>query len=638
MRRFTRGHTSAHAILVALLGFAFMAPPALGQTATGQSPMLDPLVESGELPPVEERVGSEPMVITPVDGVRAYGGNLRQLYTGAGDQSWLWSFYGYEPLMRWNLEGDGVVPNVAEGYEVNDNATEFVFDLREGMKWSDGEPFTAHDLVFWAEHVQFNPNIDPIIRITAITEEDGMIVEALDDYTFKMTFDRPKAMLPFMLAGTDGLWLGTFPRHYLEQFHADFNENAEDEAVAAGFTSWEDRFVAMHDHYTNLEKPTISPWLFTRSADDTQLITLERNPYYWKIDDEGNQLPYIDASTIEVVKDFEVMLLKTLNGEVDYVGRYINTPANRAVMFENADAAGLQFFEIVQPASSPVQIHLNQTAQDPVLRELFSNRDVRIALSHALNRQEMIDMVYAGQGTPHQISPRPEETAFYDEEMGLQFTEYDPDLANQILDEAGYDQRDGNGWRLSPDGEPISFIITVRSDRQPYVDLVPFMADDWQNVGFNVQWRSIEKSAGEVFNASNQHHVQVDDGDGASMGSYIFPRSYVPLNVSKTSAWMTGWAHWAVGGSDPQEPPEWMKEAIGLYEDMQVEPDLERQADLYRQILAINKEQFTILGLGLPANTIGAHRLSNVPELAYASSSPVFPGPTQVEQFSIGAQ
>lgn len=631
-----RAKKGTYVALVSLMTCSVLAIQAHAQTATNQAPMLEPLVESGELPPVAERVGSEPLVLTPVDGVRNYGGNLRQVYSGAGDESWLWTFYTYEPMMRWNVEGNGVVPNIAEGYEVNEDATEYIFDLREGMKWSDGEPFTAHDIVFWAEHVQFNENIDPEIRLSVITPEDGMKVEAVDDYTLKMSFERPKSLLPLSLAQTSGIWIGSYPRHYLEQFHEDFNENAEAEAIEAGFTSWEERFVAMHNPFTNLEKPTINPWLFTTSADDTQIITLERNPYYWKIDDQGNQLPYIDESTLEVVEDFEVMLLKVLNGEVDYNARYVNTPANRAVMYDNAEKAGLEFFEIVDPAASQVQIHINQTAQDPVLRDLFSNRDARIALSHAIDRQEIIDIVFAGQGTPHQISPRPEETAFYDEEMGTQFTEYDPELANQILDTAGYDKRDANGWRLSPDGEPIAFIITTRADRQPYVDLLPFLAEDWQDVGFNVQWRTLEKSAKNVLRDSNQHHVLVDDGDGASMSTYVYPRAYVPLDAD--AAWMTGWVHWATGdGNDPQEPPEWMKEVISLHQQMQLEPDLERQADLYRQILEIHKQQFNILGLGLPVNRIGitTDRLRNVPDLAYASSAPLFPGPTQIEQFAI---
>lgn len=633
MRRFTRRFAYAHAVLFGLLSSAFIAPAALAQTATAQAPMLDAM----ELPSVAERVGSEPMVITPVDGVRTYGGNLRQVYQGAGDESWLQTFYHYEPLMRWNNEMSAVVPNIAEGYEVNADATEYVFDLREGMKWSDGEPFTAADIVFWANYVQFNDNIDPLVRLGFLTAADGLKVEAIDDYTVKFTFSRPKSMLPLQLATSSGIWLATYPHHYMEQFHPDFNPNAEAEAKAAGFTNWEERFMERQNIYNNLEKPVITPWVYTRRADDTELITMERNPYYWKIDDQGNQLPYLDGSTIEVVKDFEVMLLKVLNGEVDYNARYINTPNNRAVMFDNEAKAGLKFFDIVNgAAASPVQIHLNQTARDPVLKALFSNRDVRVALSVALDRQEIIDIIYAGQGTPHQISPRPEEQQFYDEEMGTQFTQYDPDMANKLLDEAGYDKRDANGWRLSPDGKPISFVITTRADRQPYVDMLPFLEENWRAIGFNVQSRALEKAAKNTMRDANEHQVLVDDGDGASMNTYVFPRAYVPLNSD--AAWMTGWVQSAVGGPDPQEPPEWMKGVIKLYEQMQVEPDLEKQAELYRQILKVHKEQFNILGLGLPVNGIGVHRLQNVPAVAYASSAPLFPGPTQVEQYAAGPQ
>ncbi|GLQ56154.1 ABC transporter substrate-binding protein [Devosia nitrariae] len=634
MRRFARRLAYSHVVLAGLLSSVLIAPSVLAQTAIAQAPMLDAMEE---LPPVADRVGSEPMVIVPVDGVRTYGGNLRQVYQGAGDESWLQTFYHYEPLMRWNNEMSEVLPNIAEGYEVNADATEYIFDLREGMKWSDGEPFTAADIVFWAEHVQFNDNIDPLFRLGFLTAEDELKVEAIDDYTVKFTFGRSKSMLPLQLATNSGIWLATYPRHYMEQFHPDFNANAEEEALAAGFTNWEERFMERHNIYNNLEKPVITPWVYTRRADDTEIITMERNPYYWKIDDQGNQLPYLDGSTIEVVKDFEVMLLKVLNGEVDYNARYVNTPANRAVMFDNEAKAGLKFFEIVNgAAASPVQIHLNQTARDPVLKALFSNRDVRIALSVAIDRQEIIDIVYAGQGTPHQISPRPEEKQFYDEEMGTQFTQYDPEMANQLLDAAGYDKRDANGWRLSPDGQPINFVITTRADRQPYVDMLPFLEEDWRAIGFNVQSRSLEKAAKDTLRNANEHHVLVDDGDGASMNTYVFPRAYVPLNAD--SAWMTGWVHWAVGGADPQEPPQWMKDVIALHEQMQVEPDLEKQADLYRQILAIHKEQFNILGLGLPVNGIGVHRLQNVPSVAYASSAPLFPGPTQVEQYAAGAQ
>lgn len=622
--------------LASLILSTALAGGALAQTATGQSPMLDDLVASGQLPPVDERVGSEPLVVTPVEGVRNYGGNLRQLYAGGGDEAVLWLFYNYEPLLRWNATADDAIPNIAESYEVNEDATVFTFDLREGMRWSDGAPFTAHDIVFFFEHVQPNTSIDPERRLQFLLN-DEVTARAIDDYTVEITFAEPKALFPILLAQPHAMWLANFPRHYMEEFHGDLNENAGALAAERGFQNWEEMFEAMSDPFQNTEKPTINPWVLTRPEADLTQVAYERNPYYWKIDDAGNQLPYIDSSTLDVVGNREVMLLRALNGEVDFIGRYINVAENRPVFFENLESAGLDYFEIVVARSSPIQVHMNRTVQDPVLREFFNNRDVRIAMSHAINREEINELIYAGQCNPaHQISPRPEEELFYDEVMGTQFTEYDPDRANELLDAAGYDQRDADGWRLSPDGEPVTIIATVRADRQPYVDMMPFLTQGWQDIGVNVEWRSLEPSAKNALRDGNGHQILIDDGDGASMGAYIFPRVYVPLHPD--SAWMTGWVHWAVGGSDPVEPPQWMQDVIATYEEMQREPDLERQYELYREILAVHRDQFNVPGVCLPSNNLGFHttRLRNVPDVMHGGTVNLgFPGPSAPEQYSI---
>lgn len=610
---------------------------AIAQVATGQAPMLDALVASGDLPPVAERVGSEPMVITPVDGVRNYGGNLRQTYAGAGDESWPDSMIGYQQnLVRWNSNADGVEPNLAESWEVNDDATEFVFHLREGARWSDGEPFTSKDIMFWFNHAQFNQELSVDVRVEFLSPDDGLAVEAIDDYTVKFTFAEPKALFLILMAQPYGGKVSGLPAHYMSQFHIDTNPNADAEAVAAGFQNWIERFNSVVETWENPDMPNMLPWVLTDQSDGTSFIRMERNPYFWQVDDQGNQLPYIDTVTFEIVENYEVMLLKALNGELDYIARYINTDENRPVLIENEDRANLEFFEMVMARASDTQIHVNQTVQDPVLRELFTNRDARIAMSIAIDREEIIDLVYQGQGRPHQVSPRPEEVAFYDEEMGTQFTEYDPDRANEILDSLGYDKRDSNGWRLSPDGKPVSFVITLRNDRQPYVDMTPFIAEDWRDIGLNVEWRAIEKSAKNAFRDSNQHHVLIDDGDGASMGAYIFPRAFVPLHPD--AAWMTGWVQWVLsGGAQGEEPPEHIKEQIALNEQMQREPDLEKQANLYRQILANAKERFNQFGINLPVSRFAAHsrNLKNVPDVAHAGTYALaFPGPTLPQQFS----
>ncbi|MCE0504118.1 ABC transporter substrate-binding protein [Roseivivax sp. GX 12232] len=621
--------------LAALL--ASTGTAALAQSATGQAPMLDALVESGDLPPVAERVGTEPFVHAPVEGVRSYGGTLRQLYSGGGDEAVLWLFYGYEPLLRWNQDADGVVPNIAESYEVNEDASVFTFDLREGMRWSDGHPFTAHDIVWFFDHVQPDENIDPTNRLQFLVNQE-VSARAIDDYTLEITLGQSNAMFPILLAQPHANWLANYPPHYLEQFHGGFNDDAGALAAEEGYQSWYEMFQDKLDPFQNIDKPTINAWVLTRPESDPTQVEYARNPYYWKVDDEGNQLPYIDGAVMEIVENREVMLLKAVNGEVDWIARYINTAENRPVFFENIERADLDYFEIVVARSSPIQIHMNRTAQDPIVRKVLNDRDVRIAMSHAIDREEISQLIYAGQCSPaHQTSPRPEEAAFYDEEMGTQFTEHDVARANQLLDEAGYDQRDSKGWRMTPDGEPIAMIATVRADRQPYVDMMPFLTEAWQEIGLNVEWRSVEKSAKNAFRDSNQHHILIDDGDGASMGAYIFPRAYVPLHPD--SAWMTGWVHWATGvGSDPQEPPAWMKEVISLHQAMQKEPDLDRQNQLYRDILAIHKEQFNVPGICLPANNIGFHtkRLRNVPDVLHGGTVNLgFPGPAAPEQFAI---
>ena len=630
----SRGLCSAACSVGAIL---WLSAAAWGQTATGQSPMLDAQVSSGALPPVAERVGDEPLVMTPLDGVRNYGGNLRMFYSGAGDESWLRSFYGYENLVSWDSASGGVVPDAAKSWDVAEDGKSITFHLRKGMKWSDGEPFTAEDIAYWINHVQNQTDIDPESKSDFIKPDDGASAEVIDPETVVIRFEKPKAMFLTLLTQYEGVASVMSPKHYLEQYNIDTNPKADDEAKAAGFANWADRYNQMSSVFLNPKLPTILPWLYDGRADDQRQFTLTRNPYYWKIDDQGNQLPYIDTSTNEVVQNTEVMLLKALNGEIDFIGRYINTDENRPVFFDNEQRAGLKFFEVPENNATGVQIHLNLTDKNPDLRKFFDTRDVRVAMSVAIDRQQIIDQIYGGQGEPNQVSVRPEETAYYDEELAKQYTEFDPDKANELLDKAGYDKRDANGWRMTPDGKPLYMIATVRADRQNYVDMLPFIVDDWRKVGLNVDWRSVDKAAKNALRDANGTDILLDDGDGAGVYTYIFPRAYVPLHSD--AGWAPAWVHYVTGvGSDPEQPPENIQKVIDLYKQMQAEPDLKKQSDLYRQLLAQAKANFNQIGISTPPNRFGAVtvRMHNVPEVTPPGSGPLsFAAFTQPEQFSI---
>ncbi|HTJ57922.1 MAG TPA: ABC transporter substrate-binding protein [Devosiaceae bacterium] len=623
-------------VLLTAGAFALGGGSAVAASATGQSPILEKLVAAGELPPVAQRVGDNPLVVKPVDGVMNYGGTLRMLFTGASDVSWVQTFLGYDGLVRWDHKVENVEPDLAASWTVSDDARVYTFTLRKGVKWSDGQPFTSHDVAFWFAHAQFNKAVDPNYRPRFIDPADKLKVETPDDNTVRLSFERPKALLLYQLATPDGEALTNFPEHYLRQFHIDFNPDADKEAKAQGFQDWADRFNKKMNAWFNPEKPTLFPWRVVTPITDTQNFTLERNPYFWKVDPAGNQLPYIDKIDNQIVGDKEVMLLKALNGEVDYIGRYINTLPNKAVFVENQKRNNLEFFKIVDAAPSYVTLHLNETDRNPAVRAAFRDKQFRIALSYAINRQEIIDLIFAGQGEPYQIAPRP-ESEFYNEEMAKQYTKFDPDLANKMLDEAGYDKRDANGWRLTPDGKELSFVMTVRGDRQPYVDLAPLLVGYWKDVGVNVDFRVMEKSAYLNQRNNNQHDGIIEDGDGGMIDAFLFPRAYIPLHPD--AAWGTGWINYQLKqGPDQEPPPPFLQRGLDLFDKMQGTADPKQQKDYFRQLLAVAKDNFMSMGIGLPIPGYGLHtaRLHNVePQEVINSWTFAYPGPSTPAQWSI---
>ncbi|HEY4201807.1 MAG TPA: ABC transporter substrate-binding protein [Devosiaceae bacterium] len=625
------GRFGALAILTASL---LMPTMALAQTATGQAPMLDELVKTGKLPPVADRVGPEPLVLTPVDGVRSYGGKLRAPLNGAGDFSHLRKFLGYDNLVSWDVMAQNVVPNLAKSWDISPDGKTYTFHLRKGVKWSDGEPFTSADIMFWYDDVMQNDQINPDLRQTSFMA-GGKIV-APDDETVQFVFEKPNAMLLYTLATVGPDMVAYFPAHYLKQFLPKYNPDADKQAKAEGLSGWSLKFENMAYFYLNPERPVLFPWKVDRPLTDPQEVTFVRNPYYWKIDDQGNQLPYIDEVDNEVIADTEVMLLKALNGEFDYIARYVNTLANKPVMVENEDRAGFTFFDIVEAAPTYATIDLNMTDQNPALAKFFSDKNVRIALSHGIDRQKIIDLVYAGQGEPYQVAPRP-ESEFYDESMAKQYTEYDPDLANKMLDEAGYDKRDGDGYRLGADGKPISWIMTVRNDRQPFLDLAPLLMEDWQALGLEVDFRAMEKTAYLNQRDNNQHDGIIEDGDGGMIDALIFPRAYAP--IQSDGAWGTAWVmYYTKTGPDQKAPPPEFQKAVDLWDQMRTTGDTAKQKDLFRQLLAQSKDNFQSMGIALPIPAYGTHskRLYNVPkQTIWNSSSFAFPGPSQPAEWSI---
>jgi peptide/nickel transport system substrate-binding protein len=602
-----------------------------------EAPILEERVTAGELPPVAERLPENPMVVTPHDRIGQHGGTWRTALVGGGDNAWLIRVILYENLVRWDPEWTEIIPNVAESVEVSEDAREYTFSLREGMRWSDGEPFTADDIMFWWEDVYMNEELTPAAPANPLT------VERLDDYTVRFVFERPEGLFLQNAAAPDGWMYTGYPRHYLEQFHVAYNPDGIDELIAAeGAVDWVELFqskASWDARWENVDLPTLNPWVITAPYDGTTLrVVAERNPYYWKVDPEGNQLPYLDRIHYDIFEDAEVLLLRTLAGEIDMIARHINTVANRAVLFDNQERGDYRFFEAVPANMNTMIIAFNLTHKDPVKREIFQNKDFRVGLSHAINRQEIIDLVFIGQGEPWQAAPRP-EAPLQNERLATQYLEYDPELANEHLDRAGYTERDAQGFRLDPDGQRITFAVEVIAALRPdWIDVLEVVQRYWQEVGIDMQIRTMDRSLFYTRKEANEHDANVWGGDGGMTDALLEPRWYFPFNHESlfAPAWAAHFNPGVLPNVAPEEPPAPTLRQMELYQELQASPP-ERHEELMREILEIAAEEFYIVGISLPSPGYGIVRnnFHNVPESMPDAWLYPNPAPTNPEQYFI---
>jgi peptide/nickel transport system substrate-binding protein len=625
-------------LVLSSCGFFSTAPAvdddAATADATNEAPMLAALVQGGQLPSLAERLPAEPVVVQPHAEVGVYGGEWRSAVTGVGDWPWLGRTVGYESLTRWSTDWSQVVPNLAESWEYNADATQLTYRLREGLRWSDGAPFTSRDIEFALNDVLSHPEVSP----EAVNDPGRVTV--VDDTTFTITWQEPNAL--FYASDIYNYQIVNKPRHYLEQFHIAYNPNAEQLADEQGFDSWIDmldiRAGVSNSSLTwqNPELPTMNPWRVVAPLADSGRVVLERNPYYWKVDTEGNQLPYLDRVVFDVVPDREVMLTRALNGDFDMHSRHFNTLANRPVLAENRERGGYRFFEQTPSEMNTNMIAFNLTHSDENLRAVFSNRDFRVAMSHAINRQEIIDVVYQGQGEPWQGAPR-RESPFFDEELAKQYTEYDPALAAEILDRAGFPRRP-DGTRAGPDGNPIAFTVSVATGFRPdQIDAMELVVRQWAEVGVTARLQPEDRALFVERKENNEHEVSVWSGDSGLTDVLYDPRWYAPLHNGE-SAFAIPWAQWYRSeGTDErgQEPPPAARRQMDLYDRVQATPDQAQQYDLMRQVVTIAREQFWAMGIGLspPAYGIVGNDFHNVPESMPSASNYNDPGPTNPEQY-----
>lgn len=618
--------------LATLSLLAVSAAGALAQDYN-QAPMFDDAVQAGDLPPVAERLPDTPLVFEVVDQIGEYGGTLRRAILGGGDQHNIVRVIGHENLVRWSADWTEIRPNIAESWEVSDDATTFTFKLREGMRWSDGAPFTADDIMFWYE-VFSDERLTPSKHPIYVGPEGPVAVTKIDDTTVEFKFASPNGLFIPNMAYGFGYYPVNYPKHYLSQFHEAYNADGIQALIDAepAANDWVSLFTLkagpMHTpaFWQNADRPTLHPWTLQNAYGSSDRVVAERNPYFWKVDAEGNQLPYFDRITWDQVEDPETILLKAFNGEIDYMNRHLGRPANRAVLTDNAERGNYGFFDTNDLPSNGAILMLNLNNPDPVKNAVVNNKDFRIGLSHAVDRQEIIDLIYFGSGRPAQTAPQP-VSPLYNERMATQYTEFDPDLAEEYLDKV-LPEKDVEGFRLGPDGERFTMVfLTADVFGAQFPDVMELVAQYAADVGIDIQIRVSDRARLQEIAASAEHDAYIWNCAGGQSDAYTSPECYLPFGTAVY--WAPEWAKWGVDPSTGIEPPAEIKALFDQYDLVKAAPDADSRKAEMERLLEMSADLMLTVGLvqSDPAFGVARNNVRNHPDPLPISGQLWYPSP-----------
>ncbi|MEZ4707329.1 MAG: ABC transporter substrate-binding protein [Caldilineaceae bacterium] len=468
--------------------------------AYAEAPMLAEKVAAGELPPVDERLPQEPMIIEPVEEVGQYGGTWRAV--DVDNLGWTRQTIMVEPFLKWKRDVNGMRPNLLTSWEWNDDATELVAHLRQGIKWSDGEPLTVDDYLFWWNDMVLDESVPVGPPGGTTVGGEPMQVEKIDDFTLKFTFAAPNPL--FLENHSRGHYHSAsfvVPAHYLKQFHPKYNSAVTDTNDLV------DRYnTGSRLHYPDM--PTFDPWMLVEYQSGQRAV-FERNPYYWKVDTAGNQLPYIDRMEVEITEGnpTELVALKAIAGELDIQVRDLSLQDVPLVM-ENAEAGDYHVVMWNRGDYAWPWLILMYDYPDEGIVDLMYTQQFRQALSYAIDRERLNNITSLGLATPRQFALSPESPEFQTPEgqkvyeaWSTSYASHEPDTAEALLDEIGVVDADGDGFRDRPDGTPLELIVDMVADDTKTVDAMDLIKEDWEAVGIKTVLNPI---SGDVINQRAQ--------------------------------------------------------------------------------------------------------------------------------------
>ena len=530
-------------LLVLAMLISMFAVTASAEGDYSQAPMFDELVESGELAPVEERLPENPRLVKEIldeyldQEVGNYGGTLRLATCQVN-----WDADGFigmnEALLTMeSANSDAITANIVEAYEVSDDQKTFTFTLRKGLKWSDGVEVTMDDIEFTINHYIFNEEITPVVaaymRDGGTSEGEPFTFTVIDDQTFSLSFNESYGgfIVHLSIAGWKGYTEMLKPAHYLKQFHPDYAEEIHgsmeayyeflqpfgtvmgyDDVSEEGvwvyifnqidMTNWEltdpnDALTSVYfDGLVEENFPVLYGWVMTDTTNG--ITTWTRNPYYFKVDEDGQQLPYFNYITSQLVEDMEMVQLTYMSGGADF-GRESATIDNISLYRENEEAAGITAYTTsyhCTPTDYAINVNYGLNADGTVKdddaskawQEVINDVRFRQALAMAIDAEEICDAVYNGFAEPYELYP----------------CTHDTDGANDLLDEIGMVDVDGDGYRESPSGLPFQFQIWNSAEANDIIPVAELYVEYWSEIGIKAEVYTTESTLRDTSIEANE--------------------------------------------------------------------------------------------------------------------------------------
>jgi peptide/nickel transport system substrate-binding protein len=627
--------------LAVLLGWAALAGPASvasarAEPALVETPSLAAAVAAHELPPVAKRIPAHPLVVEFADGAEpgTPGGTLNALIGGARDTR-LMVMWGYARLIGYQRDLS-LKPDLAEAIDVEDNRV-FTIHLRPGHRWSDGAPFTAEDFRYFWEDIANNKELSPTgLPSALVIRGHEPRFEMLDPLTVRYSWDVPNPVFLHELAATSPLFIFA-PAHYLKQFHAKY---ADPEALKklvkqANVRGWAPLHNRMDGPYRNdnPDLPTLDPWVLQTRPPAEQFVFV-RNPYYHRIDPQGHQLPYVDRFQLQSV-DPKIVPVKTGAGESDLQARYLNFD-NYTFLKQAAARNNYQVRLWVTGRGANFALFPNLTVADPVWRQVIRDVRFRRALSLAINRHEINMVVFYGLATEGNNTAL-KQSPLYDAVDQHAWADYDPAKADGLLDEVGLTERDAAGYRLLPDGRPLTIIIESPGDNSDQTDILQLVRDCWREVGVKLLIKTTQR---EVF------RNRVFSGQSV-MSIFFGAENGLPTPMSSPAEWapteqqQLQWSQWGnyyeTGGKagEPIDMPV-AHELLDLYNRWTKSSSKDERTAIWQEMLAINADQVFTIGLAsaVPQPVVVRDTLRNVPDKAMFNFDPgAFFGVYRPDQF-----